>query len=475
MITKTDQEIIKNELWARGEPIHVLHAEQRELLGVIKKNTSFLTVINCARQFGKTYFAVVLAFMHCLQRKSVVKYGAAYYTDLEKFIFPTIKKIVELMPSELKPEVIESKKIVKFRNGSVLDIVGLDLKPDGLRGNSVSLVLIEEAGYVKRLRYIYFDVVVPMFIHTQKNNPKCIMLGTPSGDLTHDFTNFFFPKAQREKVYFHKTIDDNPLLSESERQRIKDEYLADITTDEERRIQQAKMDRELYGKVSKDLERTIIPEWKDEYEYADDFRDEYFQFYHKYTAMDYGVADKTVFLFYYYDFKRATVFFEGEFVDSGSSMTTDALYEGVSSKEIKLYDGKIYRRVADTTNLLLINDFTVKYKMPFAHVKKDLLHVMVNDARMWVKSGRVRVSYMCQELLGCLRSGLWNDDKTAFGDSDLFGHYDALAAFVYAMRIIDQQTNPIPVTYGLGKDAIVVKKPVTDLSQKFKQVFNRKN
>ncbi len=479
-----DVALIHRELWYRGTPFHLFHSGQKDLLDILKKKDSFLAVINCSRQFGKTYWACVLAIMHCLTKpRNVVKYGSAYYTDLEKYIFPTFRKIIELMPIEIRPDIIESKKHVIFKNESIIDLCGLDLKPDGVRGNSVSLVILEEAGYIKKLRYIYFDVVLPMFMHTQKLNPKCVMLGTPSGDLTHDFTNFFFPKAKAERVYVVKTIDDNPMLSERERDRIKDEYLKDCTTQASINVQTAKRDRELYGKVTVDLEKAIIPEWEDKYINVESSamltnpmfvgRDEYFEFYHKYVSMDYGVGDKTVFLFYYYDFKNACVVYEGEFQDSGSSMTTDTLYAEVVSRETKLYEGRIYRRVADTTNLLLINDFTNKYKMPFLHVKKDLLHVMVNEARMWVKSGRIRVDPFCTELIGCLKHGMWNDAKTAFADSDLFGHYDALAAFVYSLRVIDQQTNPIPVTHGLSGD-IMVKKNVKDseFKKKMKSLFS---
>lgn len=464
-----DQILIENELWARGEPFHVFHQGQVDLLQVLSVPDSFLAVINCARQFGKTFWACTVAIMYCLQEaNTMVKYGSAYYTDLEDYIFPTFKKIIEMMPTELRPEIV-NKKVV-FKNGSIIDIVGLDRNPDGLRGNSVRIVIIEEAGYVKKLHYIYFDVVVPMFTHTQKLNPKCIMLGTPSGDLTHDFTAFFFPKAIKEKVYMIKTIDDNPMLPDIEKQRIKDEYIKDASTPEMLAIQTAKRDRELYGKVTRDLSRTIIPEWDDKY-IEDVPHDEYFEFYHKYTSMDYGVGDKTVFLFYYYDFKKACLVYEGEVQDSGSAMTTDTLHAAVSKMESELFNGKVFRRVADTTNLLLINDFTHKYKMPFLHVKKDLLHVMVNEARMWVASGRVRVSSKCPELLGCLKNGLWKDDKSAFADSDLFGHYDALAAFVYSVRVVDQQTNPIPITYGL-KGEIMKKTQASDISQKFKKHFN---
>lgn len=484
----SDIALIERELWFKGEPLHVFHDGQIELLKTLDVLDSFLAVINCSRQFGKTFWACMLAIMYCIKHPgSNVKYGAAQYTDLSKFIYPTLRKIKDMMPVELQPEIIESKKQVIFKpiNGkiSIIDLCGLDLNPDGLRGPSVSLVIIEEAGYVAKIHYIYFDVVLPMFIHTQKLNPKCVMLGTPSDDLTHDFTTFFFPKAIKEGTYIIKTIDDNPMLSLEDKKRIIEEYTKDCTTPASLAIQEAKRDRELYGMVRADPSKAIIPEWDDKYINNEDSplyipRDEFFGFYHKYTSMDYGVSDKTVFLFYYYDFKNACVVFEGEFQDQGSQMTTDVLHAGVVSRETELYNGKIYRRVADTTNLLLINDFTVKYNMPFLHVKKDLLQVMVNEARIWVKNGRVRVHPKLFELIGCLKHGRWNDKKDAFDDSKMFGHFDALATFIYALRIIDQITNPIPITHGLGKegkDFVVMKPNQNDaFKQKMRAAFNSK-
>lgn len=479
---ESDVSLIENELWLKGEPLHLFHEGQLDLLKILEKKDSFLAVINCSRQFGKTFWACLLAIMYCLKNPGTsVKYGAAHYTDLSKFIYPTFRKIIEMMPIHLRPEIVESKKQVVFKssNGkiSVIDLCGLDLNPDGLRGPSVALVLIEEAGYVDKIHYIYFDVVLPMFTHTQHLNPKCVMLGTPSDDLTHDFSTFFFPKAIKEGTYILKTIDDNPLLEEKEKQRIIDEYTKDCNSESSLAIQIAKRDRELYGKVKADPSKAIIPEWIPEYEKEVE-HDEFFGYYHKYTAMDYGVSDKTVFLFYYYDFKKSCIVFEDEFHDQGSSMTTDALYQGVVSRETERYEGKIFRRVADTTNLLLINDFTNKFKMPFLHVKKDLLHVMVNEARMWVKSGRVRVHPRCKELIGCLTHGRWNEKKTAFDESKFFGHFDALAAFIYGLRIVDQQTNPIPVTHGLPKDQSImfVRNPKeTDFQRKMRQSFNVRN
>ena len=35
----------------------------------------------------------------------------------------------------------------------------------------------------------------------------------------------------------------------------------------------------------------------------------------------------------------------------------------------------------------------------------------------------------CKELIGCLESGIWDNHREAFEESEVYGHYDALAAY----------------------------------------------
>jgi hypothetical protein len=94
-----------------------------------------------------------------------------------------------------------------------------------------------------------------------------------------------------------------------------------------------------------------------------------------------------------------------------------------------------------------------------------------------VGSGRLIVHPGCKELIGCLRSGIWNKTRTEFGHSDRFGHFDALAALMYLVRNIDRTYNPIPATYGMMGDTHAVElmpKPVTSESGKaIKQLFKK--
>jgi hypothetical protein len=67
--------------------------------------------------------------------------------------------------------------------------------------------------------------------------------------------------------------------------------------------------------------------------------------------------------------------------------------------------------------------------------------------RIWVNAGRVIVSPKCQQLIGSLTYGVWNENRNNFDRAPLYGHFDALAALMYLIRNVDVRTNPIPFDY----------------------------
>jgi hypothetical protein len=81
--------------------------------------------------------------------------------------------------------------------------------------------------------------------------------------------------------------------------------------------------------------------------------------------------------------------------------------------------------------------------------RKDDLQTMVNQARLWVSAGRVRVNPRCKYTLGCLKNGVWNRQRDDWAHTMTWGHFDALAALIYLIRGIDVMTNPIPPNFGL--------------------------
>jgi len=176
------------------------------------------------------------------------------------------------------------------------------------------------------------------------------------------------------------------------------------------------------------------------------------ELFHNYAALDIGTRDKTALLFGYYDFPRATLVIEDEWVpERPSEITTEILASAVREKERTLWAGqKSYRRVSDNNNLLLIQDLGTIHGLPFIPTSKDSLHAMVNEVRLWLAAGRLRVNPRCRQLIGCLEFGIWDKHRREFDRSSLYGHFDAFAALMYLIRNVDTHTNPIPANYGVN-------------------------
>lgn len=448
---------IQDELWKRGEISWKLHEGQEKIRKTVNASKSFLAQNMCARQFGKTVYNLWEATHDCLNNPgTVVKYGAAFYSDLEKYIFPTAYEFFGDCPQEIRPQIIESKKLIYFpHKRSTIDFFGCDRNPDGARGPKVKKVILDEAGYIDKLRYVYYDVVLPMFTHTIDLNPKCIMSGTPPESPDHPFTSFFMPINKKDGSFIRLTIDDNPLLTQEHKQRLIDEYFRGVETEAHRKVQWQKMRRELYCDILVDQERAIVPEFH--HGIVQKFeKDKYFPYHFKYVGMDLGVKHKTVALYAVYDFLNARLHIIDECQMFGPTMTTKGLAEVLKSSEERAFGPKAKpKRVSDNNNLLLLQDLSTQYGLQFLPVVKRShdklirrpLVAMVNKVRVWMGDGRILIDPKCKELIGCLENGIWDDKREWFNESPLYGHYDALAALVYMMQVIDDKTNPTPLIF----------------------------
>jgi hypothetical protein len=429
-------EIAKAVMWHRGRTEWKMHDGQKVIETAYQNVKAKLFVANCSRRFGKTYWVVKECDKVARSKnKARVKVATAFLTDLEEFIIPAFEQFYEDCPEELKPRWKESKKKYIFKNGSEIQLIGLDRKPNGGRGNYCDLYVFDEAAFIKNVSRIYSSVVVPMTMY--REGAKIIMISTPPDTPDHDFKDFVV-KAKAENAYVELDIFKNPMATPAMIEEYKKECLTE--TD---------WQREYLCQFVTDKTKAIVPEMNG-YNYKWAGRDEFYQYYHKYNAMDLGVRDLNINLYAYYDFKRAKICIEDETWMNGPEMTTPELHKQIAAKELELWgvDGKPitpYKRVADNNNPLLLLDLGTIHGMFFNSTSKDELHAMVNEMRSWVKAGRVEISEKCKYLIGSLQYGLWNDKRTEFARSKILGHYDAVAALMYLIRNIDQVTNPIPV------------------------------
>jgi len=442
-------DLAKRELWLRGSLEWKLHKAQEILNQVFNDAKGQLFVGNCSRQWGKSYWAVTKANEVAIKTsKAQIRYGAAFQSDLVDFIIPAFEKIIDDAPPGCKPKKVGNFYI--YPNGSRIKLVGLDKNPNGLRGNTLDLIIIDECGFVTNLDYIYKSVIIPATLH--RPNCKIIFISTPPSTPAHPFVDYI-QKAEAEGSYVKLDIHTNPLISEDDIERMAKEMGGRESTT---------FRRECLCELITDSDLSIIPEWDDKF-IQDLERDEFYQYYHKYDGMDLGVKDFTALIFGYYDFKRAALVIEDEMKMNGPEMNTSLLAGAIRAKEKEIWDnldedGKEkrdynnnpipFRRVSDNNWPIMMLDFSALHNLTFIETNKDSLEAMINEVRLMVQAGQIIVNPRCKQLIGCLKYGVWDNKKKAFARSTVYGHFDHLAALIYLVRNLAKGTNPIPASHG---------------------------
>jgi hypothetical protein len=416
-------------------------------------------LLYCHRRFGKSDYGLTWLTEDCIKNPgSVSAYFAPVKEGLSDYIQPIIAQTYSDCPQDLQP-VLDSSLTLHFPNGSTIIFRGSNNKSHRTkRGNAFRKVFIDEPRDVDELNVLLESVVLPSLFSTEGQ----VMLGsTPPDTEDHDLSTIK-DQAEREGWYFHWDITQS---AKSDPQDFPQDRI-----DQWRRetIDKAAWQREYMAVLTKDPTKTVIPEWSVNHEQPIE-RDEFFQFYHKYVSMDLGVKDKHAGIFGFYDFKRAVLFIESEFTLKDAEVLTKTIAQRVEDEEVRLgyqllhdkenplykdlaVNEKVYRRIADNNNPLLVNDLNSDYGLDFFGTRKDELFAMINMTREWVNDDRIVVAPTCKELLGCLRNALWDKNKKELARSKVYGHFDALMALVYLVRNIDTQTNPVPKYYGKRYD-----------------------
>lgn len=430
------------EKWLRGRLNYKLHAGQMKIERAVNASTHQLFVGELSRQFGKTFWLVKRALEAAFRiPKAKIKIGTAFHTDLLEFILPAFDTVLEDCPADLKPVwKSQRSKFILPHNGSEIKLIGLDRKPNGLRGNVIDLIILDETAFMNRLDYLYKSVIIPATTH--RPNCKVFLFSTPPDTPAHDFLGYV-ERAEFEGNYIKLTIFDNPMVDETTIARLmKESGGAHSTT----------WKREYLCQHITDQDLAIIPEWKDEY-VREIPRDAYYGFYHRYVAMDLGVRDHTAVLLGYYDFRLATLVIEDEFVMNGPEMTTQKLADAIDQKQSDRWDEmSVYRRVSDNNNPLLLQDLSLIHGIYFSPTDKGTLEEMINTLRLLVAEGRIVVHPRCKQMRGCLKYGVWDNKRSKFAHSKVYGHFDALAALVYWVRNLNKSTNPVPPNFQVDPD-----------------------
>jgi len=440
---------------------------QKRMSVVLTSGGSLKKVLNCSRRIRKTTTALVKSIEMALRKEyAMIRYAAPTGKMLRNIIHPIMRKICEDAPPDLKPIWHYQDGLYSFPSTNAeLHIAGVNNgHEDDLRGTAADLCVIDEAQLIDNLKYVVDDVFMPQLIGTEGPKGPLWMLITPPKTPIHECMQYV-QEAKNSGCYAEFDIDQSEYSEE----------VKEIFAQEAGGRASITWQREYLCKFVVDTNFSIVPEFKDEYvrEYLPD---EFDKFYDRYVGMDIGVRDQTALVFGTYNFKDARLYIQDEASWSGPQMTTEVVAGGIREKETNLWKDKKPRlRISDNNNLILLQDLGLIHGIHFAPTSKDTLEAMVNELRLWVARGRLVVSPRCSQLIGCLKYGVWNDHRTAWERSAIYGHFDALAGLMYLVRNIDQATNPIPRLYNISNDDHFIsnkeRETITNSGEALKKAF----
>lgn len=434
--------------WRAGDLSYKFWPVQHKMAGVLEAPIdvrSLKRVLNCSRRIRKTTTALIKSTELCLRKSGAqVRFVAPTQRMLRKIIRPIMVQICEDAPADLKPIWRGSEGSYLFPStGAELHIGGANNDhEDDNRGTFADLCVVDEAQLIKRLKYLVDDVLMPQLMDENKPRGALWMLLTPPKTPVHECRGYVI-EAQANNCYGEFNIMESGYSQEVIAKFCEEAGGEKSTT----------WLREYMCQFVVDLNYAIVPEWQDSFS-ATYAPDEFYKFYFRYEGLDIGTKDLTVNIYGVYDFKKAKLMIQDETVINGPKMTTEGLAKQIKDKEAELWckETKVHLRIADNSNLILLQDLALLHGITFAPTSKDTLEAMVNNLRIWVGSGKVQVDPKCKQMVGCLKYGVWDDKRVKWEKSTVYGHFDALAALMYLVRYVDIVTNPIPRDYGIKPD-----------------------
>jgi hypothetical protein len=483
-MSKLSKQAAINELWRRGEISFLLDPNQKSLRALYHNTKEKVNVWLLARRSGKSYALLALAFEQCMTHpRSIVKYLGPTKLMIKTIARPLVETLLTTCPADLKPQLKESDYTYYFPNGSELQMAGADSgHAEKLRGGDSTLILVDEAGSIDRLKYIIQSVLIPTTLLTKG---KLILASTPPVESEHDFLGYI-EEAELNGTITKKTIYDNPRLTPQDIEDAKKEMGGEHTEG---------FQREYMCQILKNADTSVIPEFDDTLIKEVVIESVKPPFYDCYVAMDLGFKDYTALVFGYYDFKNAKIVIEDELLIDfkQSNMNLKKLAEAIKQKEEALWTNVLTNevrqpslRVSDIDYIVLQELYSASQGLiSFAPAQKYDKEAVINNLRTLLSSRKLIINPRCVNLIRHLKNVKWNKNKQGFARSAENGHYDLVDALLYFIRHISTTKNPYPANYQLNtRDMFVYDKNRYDrkIAQQhntyadvFRQVFNIKD
>ena len=459
------QGAILQMLRQRGAPFRPpLRAVQNEIYKAVYASTpeDRIFYIECSRRLGKTYLLLVIAIIFCNSRPGLwVRYAGPTYRQLEDMIKPVFYNLWKYIAEPYRPK--STDRYFVFPNMSRISFGAADV-PDSLRGSEADLIIIDEAGFVKNLKYLIDEILDPMLqgkpFMKEGFHGKMLIGTTPAREADH-YSNELSIIKETEGNYIRRDIFTRDDMPQEELQAIIKKHGG---------VNSPSFMREYRALRVIDETLTVVPEYHEfeERTIIEDFSDTRPDLYDSYTVGDIGFSrDLSAVLLGYYNYKEATLYILDEIVGYGIRSRDLCLRICEKEKENQL-ENNLFVRSLETREVHIdaINSYDfLEMNVPrshdhhtqstgyFSQVKTPpgAFIARIHKARQGLFEGRVKIYSRCKNLRGHLKAATWGA-KHSLKRSEKYGHFDALMAFVYMVDAVNELKNPYPEYYGVSRE-----------------------
>jgi hypothetical protein len=421
---------VRHFLWRDGDLAWKLDTLQIQIKETIDKSQAKSICILSSRRLGKSYLAVVIALEYCIRHPG----------SIVRILAPTLKQVSDIVQDNLAPISLDappdfitrSKSEYRWTVGSSTIRLGALERAhvDNNRGGNADLVIYEEGGFVNSedYRYACESVIGPQLIRTSGRE---IHISSPSEDEHHHLHDSVAVRCEATGTLFKYTIYDSPSITP---EQIQEAALRCGGYESEA------WKREYLAQIIRSRTLMVVPEF-DETRHVSEFSLP--EHYEAVLSIDLGgIKDKHAGSTIIWDFEHARLLVWEDFLLDPNTPTPLVIAE---SKRIEANikwaaSPERWADIPGQTQIDWINEHNYMVRVPM----KDDRDAQINALRILFSQDKIRIHPRCKALIGCLKSARYNDKRTDFERSELYGHADPLMALVYGNRMINKTRNPFP-------------------------------
>lgn len=428
---------IRHYLWSIGELSYKLDSLQEEIRNKVMSTKADCHAFICSRQIGKSWT------VDCLALEFAIRAAIEHKGILVRILAPTLKQVYDIVRDNLAKIcadappglIVPAKSDLRWMVGgrSQLRIGALErAHVDSNRGGNADIVIYEEGGFVSSDEYQHAveSVIGPQLLRS--GGPE-YHISSISEDENHYLHTTIMPRCESLGTLSSYTIYDSPSLTPEQIQKAIDRCGG---------VESEAFQREYMNKIIRSRSLMVIPEFDPDL-HVGDF--EIPKHYYSVVSTDSGGSkDKSAGCVIVNDFHHDKILVVEDFMLEANTPSADivAAARALENRAQKDYYDRLSVFADAPPQMLLdwLNQFGYMAQLPL----KDDLQAALNALRLVFQQCKILIHPRCVNLIGCLKSARWNNQRTDFVRTQAFGHADPLMALVYGNRSINRTANPYP-------------------------------